>query len=110
ESRNDVTIEAVAAADVVAQFRLTAVRNPVLRFAGRFQCRLATDPDAYDDPWGHDSSFGMYSVQGPDPAAPDEPPLDRIVRLNDPVVVRPFCEGVGTTVTAIEATTNAGAV
>src|SRR5262249_54708565 len=71
-------------------------------------CRLATDPDPFNSPWGMNSSFGMYAVQGPDPANPDEPPLDRIIRLQDPVALRPFCEPVGAAVTAIEAQVGAG--
>jgi hypothetical protein len=101
-SVNDTVIEVVESGNVIEQFSLTVIQNPVLRFAGRFQCRLATDPDPYDSPWGLNSSFGMYAVQGSDPAHPAEPPLDRIVRLHDPVAQRPFCEGVGATVTAIE--------
>jgi len=66
-----------------------------VRFRGNFQCRLATDPDAFDDPWGHDSSFGMYAVQGPDPDHPNEPPLDRIIRFSGAVAPRPFCPPIG---------------
>ncbi|MGH9277408.1 MAG: hypothetical protein ACRD12_04790, partial [Acidimicrobiales bacterium] len=40
---------------------------------------------------------------GPDPAHPDEPPLDRIVRFQDPVALRPFCAPVGVSVVAVEA-------
>jgi hypothetical protein len=102
---NDTTIEVVAGTTVLASIDLTAVARPLLRFHGRFQCRLATDPDAFDDPWGHNSSFGAYAVQGPDPGHPDEPPLDRIVRFSDPVALRPFCAPIGVTVTGVEAQT-----
>ena len=81
----------------------TAIQAPVVRFTGRFQCRLATDPDPFDHPWGEDSSFGVYAVQGPDPANPDEPPLDRIIRFQDGVALRPFCEPIGVAVTRLEA-------
>lgn len=100
---NDTTIEVVQGTTVLASVDVTAISRPALRFRGRFQCRLATDPDAFDDPWGHNSSFGVYAVQGPDPAHPDEPPLDRIVRFSDPVALRPFCAPIGVTVTGIEA-------
>ena len=100
---NDTTIEVVQGTTVLASIDLTAVSRPALRFRGRFQCRLATDPDAFDDPWGHNSSFGVYAVQGPDPDHPDEPPLDRIVRFSDPVALRPFCGPIGVTVTGVEA-------
>jgi hypothetical protein len=100
---NDTVIEAVAGGIVRAQFTLTAIQKPVLRYSGRFQCRLATDPDVFNDPWGHQSSFGMYAVQGPDPTNPDEPPLDRIIRFQDPVDLRPFSQPIGVSVKAIEA-------
>ena len=100
---NDTTIEVVQGAAVLASVDLTAISAPALRFRGRFQCRLATDPDAFDDPWGHNSSFGVYAVQGPDPAHPDEPPLDRIIRFSDPVALRPFCAPIGVAVTGVEA-------
>ncbi|HEX2807050.1 MAG TPA: hypothetical protein VHN80_12870, partial [Kineosporiaceae bacterium] len=100
---NDTAIEILQGPTVLAQFELTVAAAPSLRFSGRFQCRLATDPDDYDDPWGHQSSFGVYAVQGPDPANPDEPPLDRIVRFHDAVAVRPFCGPVGVLTVAVEA-------
>ncbi len=100
---NDTTIEVVQGPTVLAAVPLTAITRPALRFRGTFQCRLATDPDPFDHPRGQDSSFGMYAVEGPDPANPDEPPLDRIVRFHDAVALRPFCEPVGVTVTSVEA-------
>jgi hypothetical protein len=102
-AQNDAVIEVVQADRVVATFQLTAIQAPLVRFRGRFQCRLATDPDPFDHPWGEQSSFGVYAVQGPDPADPDEPPLDRIVRFHDAVAPRPFCPAVGVAVDAVEA-------
>jgi len=99
---NDTVVEIVHGATTTS-FQLTAIAEPTLRFAGRFQCRLATDPDPWDSPWGEQSSFGVYAVQGPDPANPDEPPLDRIVRFQDGVALRPFCAPIGVVVVAIEA-------
>jgi hypothetical protein len=100
---NDTIIEAVAGTTVLAQLKLTVVQKPAIRYSGRFQCRLATDPDPFNHQWGVHSSFGMYSVEGPDPMNPDELPLDRIIRFQDAVALRPFSEPVGVTVTAIEA-------
>jgi hypothetical protein len=99
----DTTIEVVQGPTVLASVSVTAISEPRVRFRGTFQCRLATDPDDFDDQWGHNSSFGMYAVQGPDPANPDEPPLDRIVRFHDAVALRPFCDPIGVTVTQVEA-------
>ena len=100
---NDTTIEIVQGPTVLASVALTAITKPAVRFRGTFQCRLATDPDPFDDPWGQNSSFGMYAVRGPDPANPDEPPLDRIVRLHDAVALRPLCDPVEVQVSHIEA-------
>jgi hypothetical protein len=101
--RNDTTVEVVRGTEVLAQLDLTVVSAPVVRFAGRFMCRLATDPDPFDHPWGERSSFGVYAVQGPDPANPDEPPLDRVIRFHGEVARRPLCAPVGVSVVAIEA-------
>jgi hypothetical protein len=98
----DTTIEVVRGPAVLASVSVTAIAEPRIRFRGTFQCRLATDPDDFDDQWGHNSSFGMYAVQGPDPSNPDEPPLDRIVRFHDAVALRPFCDPIGVTVTQVE--------
>ncbi len=100
---NDTTIEVVQGTTVLASLALTAIARPAVRFRGTFQCRLPTDPDAFDHPWGENSNFGVFAVQGPDPDHPDEPPLDRIVRFHDGVAVRPFCEPIGVNVTSIEA-------
>ncbi len=56
----------------------------ILSYEGWYQCRLATDPDPTDEPWG---------ITGGTFAGPGEPPLDRKIRLNDPVALRfPFTE------------------
>lgn len=102
-SRNDTTVEVVQGDDVLAGFDLTAISSPAVRLRGRFQCRLATDPDPFDHPRGENSSFGMYAVQGPDPANPDEPLLDRIIRFQGAVTARPFCDPIGVSVVGVEA-------
>lgn len=56
-----------------------------LRFRGWFQCRLATDPDPYDEPRG---------VSGYVHAYVGEPDLDRIVRLQTPSFSRDYAPGV----------------
>jgi hypothetical protein len=50
-----------------------------LEFAGWFQCRLATDPDAFNDPRGQ----GGWTF-----AMPGEPDLDRLIRFQEPVAPR----------------------
>lgn len=104
---NDSTIEVVQGDEVVAQFALTALAAPRVRFSGRYQVRLATDQDPFDHAWGTSgatgSFFRMYAVDGPDPLDPFEPPLDRIIRFQDGVALRPFCDPIGVEVTGIEA-------
>jgi hypothetical protein len=106
-AQNDTAVEVVEGDDVLARFTLTAIEQPLLRFSGRFQCRLATDRDAWHHPWGVDSSFSMYAVQSadvlPPDEPPDEPPLDRIIRFQDIVAQRRFCGPIGVTVTQVEA-------
>jgi hypothetical protein len=64
-----------------------------LRFRGWFQCRLATDPDPYDEPRG---------VGGYVRALPGEPDLDRIIRLQpEGAVIRSHCPQLGVTVDCV---------
>lgn len=63
-----------------------------IRFLGRFQVRLATDPDPADHPRGQ---FGWTR------AYTGESDLDRIIRFNDPVAPRPCGAEVKTEVTAV---------
>jgi hypothetical protein len=108
EGQNDTTVEVVQGHDVLSRFDLSAIAAPRVRFKGRFQIRLATNADAFDEEWGTGASgFRMYAIQGPnadDPNQPsDEPPLDRIIRFHDGVALRPCCAPIGVTVTQIEA-------
>ena len=66
--------------------------NIWLKFNGWFQCRLATDPDPTDEPRG---------VSGYVRAVAGEPDLDRILRLQPPVVQRSYCPQVGVKVRAV---------
>jgi hypothetical protein len=62
----------------------------ILAFQGWFQCRLATDPDPFDERRG---------VSGPTIALPGEPNFDRIIRLQNPVMPRfPLQDAVGVNV------------
>src|SRR5258705_282393 len=57
-----------------------------IHFQGYFQCRLATDPDAFDDPRGR---FGWtFAYDG-------QPDLDRVIRLKDPIAPRSHSPQVG---------------
>ncbi|NJM06063.1 hypothetical protein HC891_07465 [Candidatus Gracilibacteria bacterium] len=63
-----------------------------ITFGGWFQCRLATDPDPTDEPRG---------VSGYTFAVGDEPDLDRVLRLNDPVALRSHAPEVGVLVRSV---------
>jgi hypothetical protein len=56
-------------------------------FRGWFQCRLATDPDRFDEPRG--TSQGWTFALG------DEPNLDRIIRFHNPVAHRSHAPPIG---------------
>jgi len=60
-------------------------------FEGFFQCRLATDPDAFD----HSRGVGGWTF-----AFGTEPDLDRVIRLQDPVALRSRAPAVGVNVVA----------
>ncbi len=61
-----------------------------MKFKGWFQCRLATDPDPADEPRG---------ISGYMRALPGEPDLDRIIRFQNPLVVRSHTPKVGVFIT-----------
>ena len=64
-----------------------------IAYEGRYQCRLATDPDAYGDPRGVDG--WTFAFAG-------EPDLDRIIRLANPVAPRNHTPAIGVTVRAVK--------
>lgn len=57
-----------------------------INFRGWYQCRLATDPDSYDERRGRS---GWTFALG------DEPDLDRIIRFHDPVTHRSHAPSIG---------------
>jgi hypothetical protein len=65
-----------------------------LRYSGWVSCRLATDPDPFDDPRGNLSSFQQFAYAG-------EPDLDRTIYFQNPPFVRPHCEPVGVSVKSV---------
>lgn len=106
----DGVIEVVSAGSVIVSYTFTSITRAEIQFEGRFQCRLSTDPDGFNHPWGVASSFGLYAVQGPNPAAPYEPPLGRIVRFQDPVALRPLCPAIGVYVRRVRGQLAGGSV
>ncbi len=73
---------------------VNAATSLVLKFAGWFQCRLATDPDPTDEPRGVDGY--VHAVAG-------EPDLDRIIRLqpSSGVIQRSYCPLIGVKVVSV---------
>jgi hypothetical protein len=63
-----------------------------LVFQGWFQCRLATDPDPYDEPRGVSGYVHAYA---------GEPDLDRVLRLQAPPFVRAYGPPVGVNVVEV---------
>lgn len=63
-----------------------------LSFAGWFQCRLATDPDPYDEPRGVSGYVHAYA---------GEPDLDRIVSFKPPPFRRTHGRDIGVAVDAV---------
>jgi hypothetical protein len=63
-----------------------------ITFQGWFQCRLATDPDPYDEPRG---------VSGYVRAYVNEPDLDRIIRFQDPPFTREYGPNVDVRVSRV---------
>ena len=57
-----------------------------LVFRGWFQCRLATDPDPYDEPRGVSGYVHAYA---------GEPDLDRVLRMQAPPFVRAYGPPIG---------------
>ena len=63
-----------------------------LVFRGWFQCRLATDPDPYDEPRGVSGYVHAYA---------GEPDLDRVLRLQTPPFVRTYGPAAGVNVVEV---------
>lgn len=63
-----------------------------LDFAGWYQCRLATDPDDFNEPRGHSGWTFAFG---------NEPDLDRIIRFHDPVALRSHGPSVGVWIRAV---------
>ncbi|MBB3084108.1 hypothetical protein [Geodermatophilus sabuli] len=63
-----------------------------LVFQGWFQCRLATDPDPYDEPRGVSGYVHAYA---------GEPDLDRVLRLQTPPFARAHGPAVGVNVVEV---------
>jgi len=83
EKKDDcvVKISDAGSGKVLAEAPVTVIDEIDLHFEGSFQCRLATDKDASNDPTGHVG--WTYKL-------PLEPNLDRIIRFSSPVALRKY--------------------
>ncbi len=123
-ARGDTVIN-VRVGGVATSFKLTAILNPEIWFRGRFEARFATDGDYYNNPRGtdggtpgNDPGLGpgwTWALEGepnfvPADSVPTtlDKPVGRVVRLNNPVALRPFVAPVSTTVIEIHGATTTG--
>ena len=123
-SRGDTVIN-VRVGGVTTSFNLTAIRNPVVWFRGRFEARFATDGDYYNNlrgtdggTPGSDPSLGSgwtWALEGepnfvPADSVPTtiDKPVGRVVRFNNPAALRPFVAPVSTAVIQIQGATTTG--
>lgn len=121
-SRGDTTIQVVQGAAVVASFKVTSIKHPVVNFKGRFEARFATDGDFYNaNPiysatnenvgpgwtWGLEGEPDFVSAVGNVPEDL-ETPVGRIIRLNNPIALRSHAAPVVSTVSSITGKTSSG--
>jgi hypothetical protein len=116
---------------VVASFKVTSIKHPVVNFNGRFQARFATDSDLpyinpiYTDTASHSATddvvplsqgytFGLEGepnfvpVTGTVPTKLDMTGVGRVVRLNNPVALRSQAPLVASAVESISGETTTG--
>jgi len=105
----DITLQVKVGAQVKAQCVLTSISNAQIRFGGRFQARFATDGDFFNEPRGTSAGW-MFALEGePDfvPSTnnvPTQPGMavGRVVRFQNPVMLRSHVAPIGVKVTAVE--------
>lgn len=125
-SRGDTTIQVLGATPAI-NFKVTSIKHPQVNFSGRFEARFSTDasrpyenpiyqpPPAADQVLALDGSqgctFGLEGepnfvpVTGTVPTKLDLTGMGRLIRLNDPVVLRPHAQPVVSTVASISGET-----
>jgi hypothetical protein len=125
-SRGDTTIQVLEGATVVASFKVTSIKHPVVNFNGRFEARFATDSDRpytnpiYQPPPAPDTlatlgtTFGLEGepnfvpITGTVPTNLGMTGVGRVVRLNNPVALRSQAAPVVSTVVSISGDTTTG--
>ncbi len=126
-SRGDTTIQVLVGSAVVASFKVTSIKHPVVNFSGRFEARFSTDgalpygnpiyqpPPAPDIviPLGQAGgrTFGLEGepnfvpITGTVPTKLDMTGVGRNVRLNKPVALRSHAAPVASKVVSISGDT-----
>ena len=122
-SRGDTTIQVLDGANVVASFKVTAIKHPAVNFTGRFEARFATDNAPYNSNPLYTAMTGTnvnigngwtWGLEGEPPftngAVPEnlETSVGRVVRLNDPAALRSHAAPVVSTVVSITGKTTTG--
>jgi len=137
-SRGDTTIQVLdGGMAVVASFKVTSIKHPVINFRGRFEVRFATDESApflnptYPPPPGTDTAVDTsagwtWALEGePDFVTPagilpenlETPGMGRVVRYNNPLSLRSlgapasltgFVPAVASSVNSITGQTSSG--
>jgi hypothetical protein len=109
KQKGDIKLQVKVGAQVKAQCVLTSISQARIRFGGRFQARFATDSDFFNEPRGTSAGW-MFALEGePDfvPSAnnvPTQPGMavGRVVRFQNPVMLRSHVAPIGVKVTAVE--------
>jgi hypothetical protein len=133
-SQGDTTIQVLDGATVVASFAVTSITEPVINFSGRFEARFATDGaltntnpiyTAVNDnvcppngsagwTWGLEGEPDFVPAVGNVPTSITTTGVGRVIRLNNPVALRPLGGGtvpaVISTVVSITGKTSSGTV
>jgi hypothetical protein len=130
-TRGDTTIQVLdGTLAVVASFKVTSIKHPVVNFSGRFEARFSTDGalpygnPIYQPPPAPDTviplggaggrTFGLEGepnfvpITGTVPTNLDMTGVGRVVRLNNPVALRSHAAPVVSTVASISGETTAG--
>jgi len=124
-SRGDTTIRVLdSALTVVESYTVTSIKHIVVNFKGRFEARFATDGAFYNaNPiytsssttvvppgwtWGLEGEPDFVPPAGSVPENLETTGVGRVIRLNNPVALRPHADPVVSTVVSITGETTTG--
>src|SRR5262249_43253765 len=111
----DIKLLVKVKSKIKASYVLTAISDVRLHFGGRFQARFATDNDFFNEPRGTSAGW-QFALEGePDfvPGTnnvPTQPGMavGRVVRFQNPVMLRTHVAPIGVKVTAVEGRVSSG--